>query len=260
MPKTRRPRGFEISDRKRFGRLMVQLIEKRGGSDKTGKKCAENLQLSPATFSRLEAAGAVERPRRPGGRRRGASPKGQTNRFSGEVMRKLEDALGAITPGLGLELASCVMSAAGRRFYDRTYLGWCQERLARFERAPGRLYRASADEKPWRVQARENRFWRKQLLSDLAGKAKRSEDTRRLVEKYRVQMARMGVAPERWKVAVLRTVEPLAEWMAMGCLQRRWRDLSKEERQAFVESGLRRELILVEGEHPQRRVARWFGV
>ena len=230
---------FPLRDSVRLRELTLLVItNKEYGS---ARKAAKKLGLERRTFANLLR-----------------KARGQT--VAQKTLGALETAFDKIDPTgrrrLHRRLAECFMPPAVRRFYDQTYGAWCQERLTRFERVHGRLWRMSGDGRPWLVPAREGRTWRQMVLDDLMQQAEKSRDTAAVVALYRRRMNKMGVPQERQEVALLRVVEPLAEWMAMGGLQRRWRDLSPKERRAFVRRGFLREIILLRGEHPQLRAAR----
>lgn len=252
MPATRHVRlGTSVPDARRYGRfplrtpsafrVLVDLVSQHYGSD---SEAAHQLGLERRTLAAL--------------RRRG---RGQA--VAQKTLGAMAAAFDAIDPtgrrGLHPQLAECFVTPAVRQFYDESYGEWCQQRLTRFEREAGRLWRCDGRTKPWLVPDREGRFWRQQVQDDLIRKAERSGDTKAVVADYRGRMTRMGIPEERQDVALLRVVEPLAEWMAMGTMQRRWRDLSSGERKAFLRQGFLRELILLKGEHPQRWAARLVG-
>jgi hypothetical protein len=218
---------YPVQDRALLTRLVDALVDHYGQGSLN--RAAGAIGITQPTLYRLHA--------------------GEAERVSQATMHSLEVALEPMDRQLRRDLPRAIMQAAGLRLYLRGYFTWCRERALRLTNRRGRPWVPRKGQAPRQESAR----WRKLPTSmDLSDTLKvAQEECSDIFERLNRFVSRKGIPPERHRVAEVRMVEPLAEWSASGCFERRWRTLTPKQRRQFLLAGLRREEILMSGKHPQ---------
>lgn len=220
---------YPVQDRELLKGLVLQLVNHYGQG--SVNKAAKEIEISQPTLYRLY--------------------EGLSGYVSQGTMRQLEKAVLKMNHRLQEQLPLAVMSTAALRLYRRGFSKWCRERSLRLIRRRGQTW-ARLRHKPPRP-VREP--WRANSIdADLNTTFEEARtECPDIFDRLHRFVVRKGIPEERYKVAVVRMVEPLAESSASAFFEPRWIDLTHRQRRQFLEAGRRREEILMSGKHPQIR-------
>lgn len=245
----RRGSSYRIEDTERLARIVDQLVNDLGeGSETTA---APIIGLSQTTLNRLRRQVYAV--------------------VSFETARRLEQAAKRVGgEALARELSDAIVSRAAVDMLQEGYRDWCNQRYRRFEALDDRSGEVGRV-KTWRVN-QQGRVER-ELDDGRASRLRRAMlgAVRSAAEKefpkefagFRDWWINQKLDNMRFQVAMTRIVEPLAETVLCAYVERRWGELTKEERRDFVKAGIRREKILLKRPHALARarqvVARGVG-
>ena len=218
---------YPVQDVMMLRALVKQMVEHYGQG--SVNKAAAAIGLSQPTLYRLH--------------------EGLSGQVSHATMVQLERAVVKLDHRLRKQLLLAIMPTAALRLYRRGYSAWCRERSLRLVRRRGQAWWREQDKpprpvrEPWRVN---------NINADLSSAYSQArQEFPDLFERLHRFVVRKGIPPERYKVAVTRIVEPVAESSASAYFEPRWMDLTPDQRRRFIKAGITREEILMSREHPQ---------
>lgn len=216
-----------------FHELVVSIVDHYGGGSTLA--AVEGMEqhnlplISQATLWRL-----TQRP----------------EKIDANTLEVLERAGHRISEDFSKRLHECLATSTADELLEMHRL-WSAAGRERWEREHGTAWYDYADTPPKPVSLKWRRRNRSLTLDHVLHFAE--EEFPDLLGKFRKRHSKRRIGKARIEWAIVRTLLPLAEWVNCAGVERKWIELSHEERRRFIELGLDREEIMLSREPDRER-------